>query len=146
MRVYLQLAALLLVLVAMTYRTCHRTNIEPFNVGHNIDSLLNQTEVLRERARIAEAKSRIRDTVYVTRVKYIRTIAPAECDTFIQLVVQECDTLIQMKEVEIAVKDSVIVADSTLIVAQHKEIRKQRRHKRIAVLGAVMIFILSVLN
>jgi hypothetical protein len=146
MRVYLQLAALLLVLVAMTYRTCHRTNIEPFNVGHNIDSLLNQTEVLRERARIAEAKSRIRDTVYVTRVKYIRTIAPAECDTFIQLVVQECDTLIQMKEVEIAVKDSVIVADSTLIVAQHKEIRKQRRHKRIAVLGAVMIFILSALN
>jgi hypothetical protein len=146
MRVYLQLAALLLVLVAMTYRTCHRTNIEPFNVGHNIDSLLNQTEVLRERARIAEAKSRIRDTVYVTRVKYIRTIAPAECDTFIQLVVQECDTLIQMKEVEIAVKDSVIVADSTLIVAQSKEIRKQRRHKRIAVLGAVMIFILSVIN
>jgi hypothetical protein len=146
MRVYLQLAALLLVLVAMTYRTCHRTNIEPFNVGHNLDSLLNQTEVLRERARIAESQSRIRDTVYVTRVKYIRTIAPAECDTFIQLVVQECDTLIQIKEVEIAVKDSVIVADSTLIVAQHKEIRKQRRHKRIAVLGAVMIFILSVLN
>ncbi len=146
MRVYLQLAALLLVLVAMTYRTCHRTNIEPFNVGHNLDSLLNQTEVLRERARIAESQSRIRDTVYVTRVKYIRTIAPAECDTFIQLVVQECDTLIQIKEVEIAVKDSVIVADSTLIVAQSKEIRKQRRHKRIAVLGAVMIFILSVLN
>ena len=146
MRVYLQLAALLLVLVAMTYRTCHRTNIEPFNVGHNLDSLLNQTEVLRERARIAEAKSRVRDTVYVTRVKYIRTIAPAECDTFIQLVVQECDTLIQIKEVEIAVKDSVIVADSTLIVAQHKEIKKQRRHKRIAVLGAVMIFILSILN
>jgi hypothetical protein len=146
MRVYLQLAALLLVLVAMTYRTCHRTNVEPFNVGHNIDSLLTQTEVLRERARLAEAKSRVRDTVYVTRVKYIRTIAPAECDTFIQLVVQECDTLIQIKEVEIAVKDSVIVADSTLIVAQHKEIRKQRRHKRIAVLGAVMIFILSVLN
>jgi hypothetical protein len=146
MRVYLQLAALLLVLVAMTYRTCHRTNIEPFNVGHNLDSLLNQTEVLRERARIAESKSRVRDTVYVTRVKYIRTIAPAECDTFIQLVVQECDTLIQIKEVEIAVKDSVIVADSTLIVAQSKEIRKQRRHKRIAVLGAVMIFILSVLN
>jgi hypothetical protein len=146
MRVYLQLAALLLVLVAMTYRTCHRTNIEPFNVGHNLDSLLNQTEVLRERARIAESQSRIRDTIYVTRVKYIRTIAPAECDTFIQLVVQECDTLIQIKEVEIAVKDSVIVADSTLIVAQHKEIRKQRRHKRIAVLGAVMIFILSVLN
>ena len=146
MRVYLQLAALLLVLVAMTYRTCHRTNIEPFNVGHNIDSLLNQTEVLRERARIAESKSRVRDTVYVTRVKYIRTIAPAECDTFIQLVVQECDTLIQIKEVEIAVKDSVIVADSTLIVAQSKEIRKQRRHKRIAVLGAVMIFILSALN
>jgi hypothetical protein len=146
MRVYLQLAALLLVLVAMTYRTCHRTNIEPFNVGHNLDSLLNQTEVLRERARIAEAKSRVRDTVYVTRVKYIRTIAPAECDTFIQLVIQECDTLIQIKEVEIAVKDSVIVADSTLIVAQHKEIRKQRRHKRIAVLGAVMIFILSILN
>jgi hypothetical protein len=146
MRVYLQLAALLLVLVAMTYRTCHRTNIEPFNVGHNIDSLLTQTEVLRERARIAEAKSRVRDTVYVTRVKYIRTIAPAECDTFIQLVVQECDTLIQIKEVEIAVKDSVIVADSTLIVAQHKEIKKQRRHKRIAVLGAVMIFILSILN
>jgi hypothetical protein len=55
MRVYLQLAALLLVLVAMTYRTCHRTNIEPFNVGHNLDSLLNQTEVLRERARIAES-------------------------------------------------------------------------------------------
>jgi len=55
MRVYLQLAALLLVLVAMTYRTCHRTNIEPFNVGHNLDSLLNQTEVLRERARLAEA-------------------------------------------------------------------------------------------
>jgi hypothetical protein len=146
MRVYLQLAALLLVLVAMTYRTCHRTNIEPFNVGHNIDSLLNQTEVLRERARLAESQSRIRDTIYVTRVKYIRTIAPAECDTFIQLVVQECDTLIQMKEVEIAVKDSVIVADSTLIVAQSKEIRKQRRHKRIAVLGAVMIFILSVIN
>ncbi len=146
MRVYLQLAALLLVLVAMTYRTCHRTNIEPFNVGHNIDSLLNQTEVLRERARLAEAKSRVRDTIYVTRVKYIRTIAPAECDTFIQLVVQECDTLIQIKEVEIAVKDSVIVADSTLIVAQSKEIRKQRRHKRIAVLGAVMIFILSILN
>jgi hypothetical protein len=146
MRVYLQLAALLLVLVAMTYRTCHRTNIEPFNVGHNIDSLLNQTEVLRERARMAESQSRVRDTVYVTRVKYIRTIAPAECDTFIQLVVQECDTLIQIKEVEIAVKDSVIVADSTLIVAQHKEIRKQRRHKRIAVLGAVMIFILSILN
>jgi hypothetical protein len=146
MRVYLQLAALLLVLVAMTYRTCHRTNIEPFNVGHNIDSLLNQTEVLRERARLAESQSRIRDTIYVTRVKYIRTIAPAECDTFIQLVVQECDTLIQMKEVEIAVKDSVIVADSTLIVAQRKEIRKQRRHKRIAVLGAVMIFILSILN
>jgi len=146
MRVYLQLAALLLVLVAMTYRTCHRTNIEPFNVGHNLDSLLNQTEVLRERARIAESQSRIRDTIYVTRVKYIRTIAPAECDTFIQLVVQECDTLIQIKEVEIAVKDSVIVADSTLIVAQSKEIRKQRRHKRIAVLGAVMIFILSVLN
>ena len=146
MRVYLQLAALLLVLVAMTYRTCHRTNIEPFNVGHNLDSLLNQTEVLRERARIAESKSRVRDTIYVTRVKYIRTIAPAECDTFIKLVVQECDTLIQIKEVEIAVKDSVIVADSTLIVAQHKEIRKQRRHKRIAVLGAVMIFILSVIN
>ncbi len=146
MRVYLQLAALLLVLVAMTYRTCHRTNIEPFNVGHNLDSLLNQTEVLRERARIAESQSRVRDTVYVTRVKYIRTIAPAECDTFIQLVVQECDTLIQIKEVEIAVKDSVIVADSTLIVAQSKEIRKQRRHKRIAVLGAVMIFILSILN
>ena len=146
MRVYLQLAALLLVLVAMTYRTCHRTNIEPFNVGHNLDSLLNQTEVLRERARLAEAKSRVRDTVYVTRVKYIRTIAPAECDTFIQLVVQECDTLIQIKEVEIAVKDSVIVADSTLIIAQSKEIRKQRRHKRIAVLGAVMIFILSVIN
>jgi hypothetical protein len=146
MRVYLQLAALLLVLVAMTYRTCHRTNIEPFNVGHNIDSLLNQTEVLRERARLAESQSRVRDTIYVTRVKYIRTIAPAECDTFIQLVVQECDTLIQIKEVEIAVKDSVIVADSTLIVAQSKEIRKQRRHKRIAVLGAVMIFILSVLN
>jgi hypothetical protein len=146
MRVYLQLAALLLVLVAMTYRTCHRTNIEPFNVGHNLDSLLNQTEVLRERARLAESQSRIRDTVYVTRVKYIRTIAPAECDTFIQLVVQECDTLIQIKEVEIAVKDSVIVADSTLIVAQSKEIRKQRRHKRIAVLGAVMIFILSVIN
>jgi hypothetical protein len=146
MRIYLQLAALLLVLIAMTYRTCHRTNVEPFNVGHNIDSLLAQTEVLRERARIAESRSRVRDTVYVTRVKYIRTIAPAECDTFIQLVVAECDTIIQIKEVEIAVKDSVIVADSTLIVAQHKEIRKQRRHKRIAVLGAVMIFILSVLN
>lgn len=146
MRVYLQLAALLLVLVAMTYRTCHRTNVEPFNVGHNIDSLLTQTEVLRERARIAENKSRERDTIYVTRVKYIRSIAPAECDTFIQLVVQECDTLIQIKEVEIAVKDSIIVTDSTLIVAQKQEIRKQRRHKRIAVLGAVMIFILSVIN
>ena len=146
MRVYLQLAALLLVLVAMTYRTCHRNNVEPFNINHNLDSLLNQTEVLRERARLAEAKSRIRDTVYVTRVKYIRTIAPAECDTFIQLVVQECDTLIQIKEIEIAVKDSVMVADSTLIVAQSKEIKKQRRHKRIAVLGAVMIFILAVLK
>jgi hypothetical protein len=146
MRIYLQLAALLLVLIAMTYRTCHRTNVEPFNIGHNIDSLLTQTEVLRERARIAESRSRERDTIYIQRVKYIRTIAPAECDTFIQLVVQECDTLIQIKEVEIAVKDSVIVADSTLIVAQHKEIRKQRRHKRIAVLGAVMIFILSVIK
>jgi hypothetical protein len=146
MRIYLQLAALLLVLIAMTYRTCHRTNVEPFNIGHNIDSLLTQTEVLRERARIAESRSRERDTIYVTRVKYIRSIAPAECDTFIQLVVAECDTIIQIKEVEIAVKDSVIVADSTLIVAQHKEIRKQRRHKRIAVLGAVMIFILSILN
>ena len=146
MRIYLQLAALLLVLIAMTYRTCHRTNVEPFNVGHNIDSLLTQTEVLRERARIAESRSRERDTIYIQRVKYIRSIAPAECDTFIQLVVQECDTLVQIKEVEIAVKDSVIVADSTLIVAQHKEIRKQRRHKRIAVLGAVMIFILSVIN
>jgi hypothetical protein len=58
MRIYLQLAALLLVLIAMTYRTCHRTNVEPFNVGHNIDSLLTQTEVLRERARIAESRSR----------------------------------------------------------------------------------------
>ncbi len=146
MRVYLQLAALLLVLVAMTYRTCHRTHVEPFNVGHNLDSLLNQTEVLRERARIAESQSRVRDTVYVTRVKYIRTIAPAECDTFIQLVVQECDTLIQIKEVEIAVKDSVIVADSTLIVAQHKEIRKQRRHKRIAVLGVIILGVLAVIK
>lgn len=146
MRVYLQLAALLLVLVAMTYRTCHRTNVQPFNINHNIDSLLNQTEILKERARLAESKSRERDTIYVTRVKYIRTIAPAECDTFIQLVVQECDTLIQIKEVEIAVKDSIMVTDSTLIVAQKQEIRKQRRHKRIAVLGAVAIFILSVLN
>lgn len=146
MRVYLQLVALLLVLVAMTYRTCHRTNVEPFNINHNIDSLLNQTEILKERARLAESRSRERDTIYVTRVKYIRTIAPAECDTFIQLVVQECDTLIQIKEVEIAVKDSIMVTDSTLIVAQKQEIRKQRRHKRIAVLGAVAIFILSVLK
>jgi hypothetical protein len=146
MRIYLQLAALLLVLIAMTYRTCHRTSVEPFNVGHNIDSLLNQTEVLRERARIAESRSRERDTIYIERVRYIRSIAPAECDTFIQLVVQECDTLVQIKEVEIAVKDSVIVADSTLIVAQAKEIRKQRRHKRIAVLGVIILGMLAVVK
>jgi hypothetical protein len=146
MRIYLQLAALLLVLIAMTYRTCHRTNVEPFNIGHNIDSLLTQTEVLRERARIAENKSRERDTIYIQRVKYIRTIAPAECDTFIQLVVAECDTLVQIKEVEIAVKDSVIVADSTLIVAQAKETRKQRRHKRMAVLGVIILGVLAVVK
>jgi len=135
MRIYLQLAALLLVLIAMTYRTCHRTHVEPFNVNHNIDSLLNQTEVLRERARIAESKSRERDTIYINRVKYIRTIAPAECDT-----------IIKIKEVEIAVKDSVIVADSTLIVAQAKEIRKQRRHKRMAVLGVIILGVLAVVK
>ena len=146
MRIYLQLAALLLVLVAMTYRTCHRTSVEPFNIGHNIDSLLTQTEVLRERARIAESRSRERDTIYIERVRYIRSIAPAECDTFIQLVVQECDTIIQIKEVEIAVKDSVIVADSTLIVAQSKEIRKQRRHKRIAVLGVIILGLLAIVK
>jgi len=60
--------------------------------------------------------------------------------------VQECDTLIQIKEVEIAVKDSVIVADSTLIVAQHKEIRKQRRHKRMAVLGVIILGVLAVVK
>ena len=146
MRIYLQLAALLLVLIAMTYRTCHRTNVKPIKISHNIDSLLTQTEVLRERARIAENKSRERDTIYIDRVKYIRTIAPAECDTFIQLVVQECDTLVQIKEVEIAVKDSVIVADSTLIVAQAKEIRKQRRHKRMAVLGVIILSVLAVVK
>lgn len=146
MRIYLQLAALLLVLVAMTYRTCHRTSVEPFNIGHNIDSLLTQTEVLRERARLAESRSRERDTTYIERVRYIRSIAPAECDTFIQLVVAECDTLVQIKEVEIAVKDSVIVADSTLIVAQAKEIRKQRRHKRMAVLGVIIFGLLAVVK
>lgn len=146
MRIYLQLAALLLVLVAMTYRTCHRTSVEPFNIGHNIDSLLIQTEVLRERARLAESRSRERDTIYIERVRYIRSIAPAECDTFIQLVVQECDTLVQIKEVEIAVKDSVIVADSTLIVAQAKEIRKQRRHKRMAVLGVIIFGLLAIVK
>ena len=62
MRIYLQLAALLLVIVAMTYRTCHRTSVEPFNIGHNIDSLLTQTEVLRERARLAKSRGRERET------------------------------------------------------------------------------------
>lgn len=145
MRIYLQLAALLLVLVAMTYRTCHRTSVRQTRT-HNIDSLLTQTEVLRERAILAENKSRERDTIYIERVRYIRSIAPAECDTFIQLVVAECDTIIQIKEFEIAVKDSVIVADSTLIVAQSKEIRKQRRHKRMAVLGVIILGLLAVVK
>ena len=52
----------------------------------------------------------------------------------------------QIKEVEIAVKDSVIVADSTLIVAQAKEIKKQRRHKRLAVLGVIILSVLAVVK
>ena len=142
---YIQVFALGVVIALLMLRCCHKSNIRPIRT-HNIDSLLTQTEVLRERARLAENKSRERDTIYVTRVKYIRSIAPAECDTFIQLVVAECDTLVQIKEVEIAVKDSVIVADSTLIKAQAVEIRKQRRHKRIAVLGVIILSVLAVVK
>jgi hypothetical protein len=38
------------------------------------------------------------------------------------------------------------VADSTLIVAQAKEIRKQRRHKRMAVLGVIILGVLAVIK
>ena len=138
MRYYIQLTALLVVIALLMLKCCNRQEPIPAKVG--------EVERLKERVKIVKEITRERDTIYINRVRTIVKVAPAECDTFIKLVVAECDTLVQTKEVLIAVQDSVIVADSTVIVAQAVEIKKQRRHKRLAVLGMIILGLLAVVK
>lgn len=111
-----------------------------------IRGLIAANKELKKRSEKAEQNSIERDTIYVTRVQKIKEIAPAECDTFIRMVVQECDTLIITKEVEIAVKDSIMVVDSTIIATQREVIKKHRRQKILAIGAGILLFTLAVLR
>jgi len=114
------------------------TPSKPDAKQHYIDSLLEvgkakdvqigyalaEAQTQSDRAVKAELAAKQRDTVYITRVKVIKQLAPDTCQPYLEAMGKECDTLIiahvnneLAKDTLLAKKDAVIelyaVKDST---------------------------------
>ncbi len=148
---------------------------------HYIDSLLDinkakdvqigyalaEAQTQSDRAVKAELAAKQRDTIYLTRVKYIRQLAPDTCQPYLEAMGKECDTLIMAhvnnemaKDTLIAKKDAVIelyaAKDSTsqLVISEQgeqiketeKEVRKQKRGKIAAWCVGVGLGILYIIT
>lgn len=116
------------------------------------DSLLNQ----------APAKDSIR-TEYITRWRKLKgdTIFRAlPCDTILPILVQSCDSIIAADSVLIAdlkaviqIDDSLltnyrkhVVNDSLLISELNKDLRKQKRQKKLAVFAAGILGVVAIVK
>ena len=116
----------------------------------HIDSLQHSNDSLKV---LANKQEQIRETI-VTRYKVLRDSVKLPCDTLLQLVIASCDTIIVADSSQIANlkhiisndsliindKDSIILSDSLQIVNLKKEVKKQKRHKRLAAALAVIGF------
>jgi len=76
---------------------------------------LAEAQTASDRAVKAELAAKQRDTVYLTRIKVIKQLAPDTCQPYLDAMGRECDTLIMAhvnnemaKDTLIAKKDSVI--------------------------------------
>jgi len=107
---------------------------------------LAEAQTASERAVKAELAAKQRDTVYLTRVKVIKQLAPDTCQPYLEAMGKECDTLIMAhvnsemaKDTLIAKKEAVIelyaAKDSTsqlVISEQGKQINKLTRKAKVA--------------
>lgn len=127
----------LMILAAIFIKNCGTCNVsnnedssknlrsEIKNLKRSIVQLNKNRQMLTIAIKQKEKERAKSDTVYITRVKRIIEIAPNECDTFINLIVNECDTIVKKRDTEIALKDSLIKQDSTLIKTQSDLISTQ---------------------
>lgn len=157
------------------------TPYKPDSKQHYIDSLLEvnkakdiqigfalaEAQTASDRAVKAELAAKQRDTVYLTRIKTIKQLAPDTCQPYLEAMGKECDTLIMAhvnnemaKDTLIAKKDAVIelyaAKDSTsqLVIGEQgkqlkeseKEVRKQKRGKVVAWCVGVGLGILYIIT
>jgi len=115
---------------------------------------LAEAQTQSDRAVKAELAAKQRDTVYLTRVKYIRQLAPDTCQPYLEAMGKECDTLIMAhvnnemaKDTLLAKKEAVIelyaAKDSTsqlVIGDQVKQINKlTRKAKAVRFFNKVLV-------
>ena len=67
------------------------------------------------RAVKAETAAKQRDTVYLTRIKWIKQAAPIDCQPYLTEMGQECDTLIMMHVFSEMSKDTLLMKKDTVI-------------------------------
>lgn len=79
----------------------------------------------------------IRDTI--TRVEFRLQKAKEIHDT-IEIIKQQ-DTLIKFLKVEVKVQDTIIKFQDTIIIDCENNVKKEKRNKRIAILGATILAI-----
>jgi len=115
------------------------------------------------RAAKFELLARERDTIYLTRIEYIKSAAPDTCQPYLIAMQMECDTLVQLHRNVSLVKDtlidtlkaiivnrnSVIANDSVVKVGLREDVKgaenktkKERNGKRAAIgVGIVMLLL-----
>ena len=128
---------------------------------------LAEAQTQATRAVKAETAAKQRDTIYVTRTKWIKSIAPDTCQPYLDAIQNECDTLVLMHVNSEMSKDALIEKQngvisialekdsvSQLVIGEQridlkksaKELRKQRNGKRAAIgfgLGMLVLYVIS---
>lgn len=152
-------AALFLLTVVVLVRSCERPDsivVETDHIKTAIAKIQAKKDSVKpiiqiqtvEVVKYRERWHRLKDTIYI----------PSGCDTVFKTIVSACDSVIQKDSILIsslqfqARLDSSIIsdqgkiirADSLTILGLNKEVRKQKRHKRIALIAAGVIGALSL--
>jgi hypothetical protein len=182
------IAAIIVLILSLSYIKCNHPSTQPkpssdslrtaleiqkFQTGKEIAILLNEnTKLNQDKQKLADEKEAIlkREKQLAVEnkalVKKIREIAPIECDTFINEIVNSYESLIAVKDsamvkVEeekrieeeknanlvsvIALKDTIAKADSTIIVGLKQDNATKNKQVKRAKLGTRIIAGLAIL-
>jgi len=128
---------------------------------------LAEAQTQATRAVKAENKARERDTIYISRVKYIKTSAPDTCQPYLTAMQNECDTLVLMHVNSEMSKDTLIEKQngviaialekdsvSQLVISEQREdlkksakqIQRERNGKRAAIGFGVLMLVVYVIS